>query len=117
MNKYNKFAKSALKSAQSVSLVRFIRNFNFVNPNWDKLPRGFPYCDLNGLTKEEKCLFDAITTAWIASQPTSYFVKKIIYPTITLTTLVLFFLEIISFAYWINIEYNLGIRFLTDFFA
>jgi hypothetical protein len=56
---------SASNSAVFRGMKRFIREFNFPQPDWSSLPAGFPNCDLSGLTKEEKCLLDAIKMAWL----------------------------------------------------
>jgi len=55
------------KSYHSYSVKRFIANFNFPNPDWEKLPSGFPNLPINGLTKEEKYLLEGIKLAWIAT--------------------------------------------------
>lgn len=54
------------KSYKSNNLAEFIRDFNFPNPSWDRLPAGFPDCDGRGLSeKQDRHLFEAIKTAWI----------------------------------------------------
>lgn len=43
-----------------------VRSWNFDDPDWNKLPSGFPDCDTSGLTsKQDKHLYEAIKTAWI----------------------------------------------------
>ncbi len=48
-------------------LKKFIWEFNFPNPNWSNLPKGFPYIVKEGLTREEGHLLDAIVLAWSTS--------------------------------------------------
>ncbi|OGM24057.1 hypothetical protein A2715_02670 [Candidatus Woesebacteria bacterium RIFCSPHIGHO2_01_FULL_39_32] len=47
---------------------KFIRNFNFSNPNWENLPNGFPNLGKQGLTRQEGCLLDAIKLAWMTGE-------------------------------------------------
>ena len=51
----------------SVLTKRFVRNFNFPNPDWSSLPTGFPDLSKTGLTKEEGHLLDGIKLAWLAT--------------------------------------------------
>jgi len=48
---------------QNSKLSHFIDDF-FTHPSWDNLPKGFPHCNLSGLTIEEQRLFDGIKLAW-----------------------------------------------------
>jgi hypothetical protein len=57
--------KTAIKP---VSVKTFVRNFNFPFPNWKSLPLGFPNCDIEALSREEKHLFGAIKLAWVVSE-------------------------------------------------
>ena len=50
-------------------IKKFIRDFNFPNPNWENLPVGFLDLSKEGLTKEEGHLLDAIKLAWLTTQP------------------------------------------------
>ena len=95
----------------------FIREFNFANPDWDNLPEGFPYCNISSLTRGEKYLYGGIKTAWLVSQPPSYFVKRAFYKSAIITSGLFIFMGIIMFSYYMNINFNLGLNFLTDFFA
>lgn len=67
----NKYPASSRYNPVSsrVLLTQFIANHNFPDPVWDSLPKVFPSCDTEGLTNEEKCLYDAIVMAWTATQP------------------------------------------------
>jgi len=107
----------------------FIKNFNFPNPSWDNLPSGFPNISEEGLSKEETHLLEAIKMAWlVADEKRSYTIYKYILINrmaglrIANTTLTLlfasgFFLFLVSMTYYINIKYNLGFQFLTEYFA
>lgn len=57
---------------------RFIADFNFANPNWSNLPKGYPHLPKKGLTIEEELLLDATKTAWIIDGGgRAYFYKTI----------------------------------------
>lgn len=111
------------------NLRQFIRSFNFPNPSWDNLPVGFPNISEEGLSKEEAHLLDAIKLAWlVADEKRSYTIYKYILinrmaglrianTTFTLLFASGFFLFLISMTYYINIKYDLGLGFLTEFFA
>ena len=108
---------------------QFIHNFNFTNPNWENLPSGFPNLNEKGLNKEETHLLEAIKLAWVVTEEkqTNTIYKYILLnrmaglrianTTFTLVFASGFFLFLISITYYINIEYNLGLGFLTEFFA
>lgn len=112
-------------------LKEFVNDFNFPDPSWDNLPVGFPYCDTNGLSLQEKHLFNAIKTMWIFDNKEKSFdrflviYKPVIVSTgtrfvstaiLTATSFVVV-MTIISLTYYLNIRYNLGLTFLTDLFA
>jgi hypothetical protein len=109
-------------------LKKYIKDFDFEKPRFKNAPKGFPNCDLRGLTKEEKHLFSAIVTAWVVSRPdfvrtvNAYIItNRLLYNRInaTLFTLGLYLLliiELVSLAYYINVEFNLGFDFLTRMF-
>lgn len=116
---------------KKLKLKSFINSFNFPEPCWDNLPKDFPYCEVNGLTTQEKHLFDAIKTMWIFQEKENMPKRiAVIYkPTfvsagtqligtviVTASSLVVF-MTIVSFAYYLNIRYNLGLKFLIEFFA
>ena len=44
---------------------KFIKEFDFPNPNWNQLPPGFPSLSKAELTKQEKHLLDGIKLAWL----------------------------------------------------
>lgn len=48
-------------------LKKFINNFNYPEPHWEKLPEGFPYCDTRGLNPHEEGLFSGIVLIWYAN--------------------------------------------------
>jgi hypothetical protein len=113
----------------SNNLKHFIKSYDFTNPSWDNLPSGFPNVGEDGLTKEEIHLLDAIKMAWlVADEKRSYTIYKYILINrmaglrIANTTLTLlfasgFFLFLISMTYYLNIKYDLGFQFLTEYFA
>jgi len=48
------------------NLKKFVRSWDFANPRWENLPKGFPDCDTSALTqKQDKHLYEAIKTEWI----------------------------------------------------
>lgn len=108
---------------------QFIKDFNFSNPDWSNLPSGFPNIEIDGLTKEETHLLEAIKIAWLVSEEeqTNTIYKYILLnrmaglrianATFTLAFASGFFLFLISTTYYLNIKYNLGLGFLTEFFA
>ena len=64
---------SSLRSKQTLnnsymSYKSYINNFNFPDPDWEKLPDGFFSLSKKGLTKEEGHLFDAIKLAYFANE-------------------------------------------------
>ena len=60
-----------------MKIKTFIKSWNFANPNWGCLPLGFPNCNLQGLTIEEKHLFSAIQLAWMISVGKTQFYKDL----------------------------------------
>lgn len=62
---------------RSLKVRRFIAGFNFVEPNWDNLPGGFPNLDKTGLTKEEGHLLNGIKLAWLTSAGRSVFYRTL----------------------------------------
>ena len=52
---------------QNYQIKKFIRDWDFPHPDWNKLPKDFPNCETEGLNKEEKHLFGAIKLAWMTS--------------------------------------------------
>jgi len=72
------------------TLKKSINSWDFSNPNWNKLPPGFPDCNLNGLTtKQERHLFDGIKLAWLASEGRNYLIKGIVRQTAVITAIIL----------------------------
>lgn len=51
------------------ALRKFIKNFDTNKPNWSSLPKGFPDCDLDGLSPSQVGKFNAIKTIWQLSRP------------------------------------------------
>lgn len=45
-------------------LKDFIKTFDFQKPNWDNLPKDFPYCPIDNLTSEEVGKLNSIKTLW-----------------------------------------------------
>ena len=54
-------------SHKTYSVKRFIADFYFPNPDWEKLPLGFPDIPKTGLTREEGYLLDGIKLAYFAT--------------------------------------------------
>ena len=52
-------------SYKSYKIKSFVKTFNFPSPDWENLPVDFPNLPTINLTKEEKCLLDAIKLAWL----------------------------------------------------
>lgn len=63
----NQYRKSLIINHKSQTLKRFVNEFNFPNPDWSTLPKGFPNLEKDGLTKQEGHLMDGIKLAWIIS--------------------------------------------------
>ncbi len=111
------------------NIKQFIKGYNFTNPSWDNLPNGFPNVSKVGLTKEEVHLLDAIKIAWLVAdeEQTNTIYKylllnrmaglRIINTTFTILFLSGFSLFLVSMTYYLNIKYDLGFQFLTEFFA
>lgn len=116
---------------KSKILKSFVNNFNFPEPSWENLPTDFPYCDLNGLTVQEKHLYDAIKTMWIFQNKQKSFDRfLIIYKPVFISagtkltisavlagSTFVIIMTLVSITYYLNIRFNLGLTFLTDFFA
>ena len=110
------------------SLKKYIKDFDFEKPRFKNAPKGFPNCDLRGLTREEKHLFSAIVTAWVVSRPdlvrtvNAYVItNRLLYNRInsiliTIGLYLILIIEVVSLAYFINVQFNLGFDFLTRFF-
>jgi hypothetical protein len=95
----------------------FVRGFDFEKPEWGNTPEGFPIVDRKGLTKEEGHLLEAIEMAWFVSQTNSFYVKRIFNTALDGVTLSAVLMGIVMVGYYVNVEYNLGLTFLTEFFA
>lgn len=54
-----------MQKTKSSKVKKFIKNFSFENPNWEKLPEDFPFSDTSLLNKEEQGLYSGIVFAWI----------------------------------------------------
>lgn len=52
-----------------MKLKEFIRQFDFKKPDWSRLPKSFPDCDLSSLESSEVGKFNAIRTVWELSRP------------------------------------------------
>ena len=67
------------------NLKKFVRSWDFANPRWENLPKGFPDCDTSALTqKQDKHLYEAIKTTWVISGGG----RKTFYKTVTRRALV-----------------------------
>lgn len=125
--------QSSLLLFRKMDLKTFINNFDFTKPDWENLPEGFPRLSKRGLTKGEEHLLDAIVIVWIfskegvSSRIEAYFESnKLIYAfsrslvfKFSFSAITAFFIGIIliSSLYYLNIQYKLGLTFLTEFFA
>jgi len=109
-------------------IKKFISNFNFVKPNFENVPEGFPRLSKKGLSVQEGYLFDAIITEWIFSREsfsssmaayikTSEFVEDVSRVSLGVSATCIVLFSLISTLYYLNIEYRLGLTFLTEFFA
>lgn len=103
----------------NTDLKKFINEFNFPEPDWSNLPKGFPSCNLTGLSVQEKHLFGAIKTIWFITKTESLSLNlpKVMNVTLAMGVFGVFVFGIASLAYFVNVEYNLGFTFLTDLFA
>lgn len=63
----NLSVKSVNQSARSVTLGALLRDFNFSEPDWNRLPPEFPYCDTTELSRIEKHYLSGIKLAWTAT--------------------------------------------------
>ena len=111
------------------NLKQFIRDYNFTNPSWDNLPIGFPNVSEADLNKEEVHLLEAIKMAWLVAdeEKTNTIYKyvllnrmaglRIINTSFTILFVSGFSLILISVTYYLNIKYDLGFQFLTEYFA
>lgn len=52
-----------------MKLKQFIRDFDFTQPDWSRLPKGFPNCDLAGPSSSEVGKYMAIRNLWELNQP------------------------------------------------
>lgn len=111
------------------NIKEFIKDYDFTNPTWENLPSGFPNLDQEGLTKEEVHLLEAIKMAWLVAdeEKTNTIYKyilmnrmaglRIINTTFTILFVSGFSLFLVSISYYLNIKYELGFQFLTEYFA
>ncbi len=98
-------------------LKQYITTFDFEEPDFEAVPEGFPIVNRKGLTKEEEHLLEAIEMAWLASRPNSFYLKKGFNTALGGFTLFAVLMGIVMASYYINVEYKLGLTFLTEFFA
>jgi len=98
-------------------IKKFIKSYDIASPNWSKIPTGFPYCQTEGLDKQEKIVWEAATMAWINEHPVDFFGQKLANGTVMSLVMILISTVLLSFLYYADVNYHLGMKFLTDFFA
>jgi hypothetical protein len=98
-------------------LKKYVREFDFENPEWGNKPEMFKVVSRNELNKEEMHLLEAIKMAWLVSHPKSFYVKRVFNTALGGVTLSAVLIGIVMASYYINVEYKLGWVFLTEFFA
>lgn len=99
------------------SIKKYIKSYDIAKPDWSSFPAGFRSCDTNSFDKQEKILWEAINIAWIIEHPIDFIGEKIASGTIYSITFILISTVLLSFLYYADVNYNLGMKFLTDFFA
>lgn len=102
---------------QNLKLKIFIKEYDIASPDWSKLPAGYPNCDTSCLSFDEKIIWDASYLAWVNEHPIDFIGRKVTNGLITSTAFLIISTIFVSFLYYANINYHLGITFLTDFFA
>jgi hypothetical protein len=100
-----------------MKIINFVKNYNILEPDWSKLPPGFPNCDISELNNEEKIIWEIIVLAWINEHPVDYLGQKVTNTAFLSLALLLVSTIFVSFLYYADIKFNLGLKFLTDFFA
>ncbi len=58
-----------MTTLKTIPLKKFIKDFNFSNPDFSNPPPGFPKCDLEGLDSEDVGKYNAIFGFWQLSRP------------------------------------------------
>jgi hypothetical protein len=116
-NKINLFDELKINTERSRSIKKFIKNYNIAKPDWSKVPMGFPHCQINELSKQEQIVWEAATMAWVNEHPTDYFGQILANGTIISIGLLFASTIIVSFLYYADVNYHLGLTFLTNFFA
>ena len=109
-----------MKIKQNSQLKKFIKEFYFPNPSWKNLPIGFPKGSRDGLNREERHLLEAIVTIW--KMENGGYLGSLPFGNLTRLSLNFAFYSIlafslVSFTYFINVRFNLGISLLTEIFA
>ena len=102
---------------KNYTVKKFIKNYNIAKPDWSNVPRGFPAGNTDDLSKSEKIVWEAATMAWINEHPVDYVGQMIANGTIISIAFLMISTVLISFLYYADVNYNLGMKFLTDFFA
>jgi len=69
--------QARLTTKSQATLKEFVLNFDFENPQWDKLPPDFPNLDKSGLSTEEGHLLDGIKLAWLTGEGRETFYKSV----------------------------------------
>lgn len=99
------------------NLKQFISKYDIANPDWSKIPYEFPNCNISDLNYQEKIIWDAIMLAWINEHPLGYLKVKTRQTILTSATFTFIGMALLMLLYYTDVNYNLGLRFLTDFFA
>lgn len=117
------------------SLKQYIKEFDFEKPDFKGLPEGFPKLSKKGLTRQEVHLLDAITVVWVMSKSNAFsqvsafvqsnkYIDTVINVNLKLAKAVFIFfliaafsISFISVTYYLNVEFELGLTFLTEFFV
>jgi hypothetical protein len=100
-----------------MKVKNFIKNYNIASPDWNKIPTGYPYCDTSELNHQEKIIWDAAKIAWINEHLIDYIGQIIANGTIASIVLILISTVLISLLYYADVNYHLGLSFLTNLFA
>lgn len=117
------------------NLKQYIKEFDFERPRFEGLPDNFPKVSKKGLTEEERHLLDAIIVAWIVNKSSAFgsvgayvqtndflnstisFNLKLAKAVFAFFLIAAFSISFISVTYYLNIEFDLGLTFLTEMFV
>ncbi len=99
------------------SYTTYIKTFNFTATDWKNIPKDFLENKPNDLNLGEDLQYEGIKMAYFIENKNTRIKGLIIRGTLSATTGTFAVIFAVCCTYYLNLNLNLGLTFLTDFFA